>query len=167
MKKQTDDLVKRAKRHESEAFTELMQLYMTDMYKVAYAILMNDEDVADAIGDMILICWEKMNQLVKIRYFKTWMTRILINKCYDIRKKNQNIICLDEYEEPAACDEYNLELKEALAALDEKYRIIMILFYSEGYRIREISDILKIPESTVKTRLQRGREKLEAYYKEK
>ena len=46
-------------------------------------------------------------------------------------------------------------------------RIIMILFYSEGYRIREISDILKIPESTVKTRLQRGREKLEVYYKEK
>ena len=97
MKKQTDDLVKRAKRHESEAFTELMQLYMTDMYKVAYAILMNDEDAADAIGDTILICWEKMNQLVKIQYFKTWMTRILINKCYDIRKKNQNIICLDEY----------------------------------------------------------------------
>jgi DNA-directed RNA polymerase specialized sigma24 family protein len=63
MKKQTDDLVKRAKRHESEAFTELMQLYMTDMYKVAYAILMNDEDAADAIGDTILICWEKMNQL--------------------------------------------------------------------------------------------------------
>lgn len=87
MKKQTDDLVKRAKRHESEAFTELMQLYMTDMYKVAYAILMNDEDAADAIGDTILICWEKMNQLVKIQYFKTWMTRILINKCYDIRKK--------------------------------------------------------------------------------
>lgn len=47
MKKQTDDLVKRAKRHESEAFTELMQLYMTDMYKVAYAILMNDEDAAE------------------------------------------------------------------------------------------------------------------------
>ena len=102
MKKQTDDLVKRAKRHESEAFTELMQLYMTDMYKVAYAILMNDEDAADAIGDTILICWEKINQLVKIQYFKTWMTRILINKCYDIRKKNQNLICLDEYEEPAA-----------------------------------------------------------------
>lgn len=44
------------------------------------------------------------------------------------QKENQNLICLDEYEEPAACDEYNLELKEALAALDEKYRIIMILF---------------------------------------
>ena len=55
MKKQTDDLVKRAKRYESEAFTELMQLYMTDMYKVAYAILMNDEDAADAIRDGVVI----------------------------------------------------------------------------------------------------------------
>ena len=54
MKKQTDDLVKRAKRYESEAFTELMQLYMTDMYKVAYAILMNDEDAADAIRDGVV-----------------------------------------------------------------------------------------------------------------
>ena len=54
-KKQTDDLVKRAKRHELEAFTELMQLYMTNMYKVAYAILMNDEDAADAIGDGVVI----------------------------------------------------------------------------------------------------------------
>ena len=63
MKKQTDDLVKRAKRHESEAFTELMQLYMTDMYKVAYAILMNDEDVADAIQDTILSCYENLRSL--------------------------------------------------------------------------------------------------------
>ena len=160
-------LIRRAKKDDKDAFCRLMDEHLQCMYKMASAYLKNDEDVADAIGDTILICWEKMNQLVKIRYFKTWMTRILINKCYDIRKKNQNIICLDEYEEPAACDEYNLELKEALAALDEKYRIIMILFYSEGYRIREISDILKIPESTVKTRLQRGREKLEVYYKEK
>ena len=98
-----------------------------------------------------------------------WIIRVTVNACKDFFKGfwKKNIICLDEYEEPAACDEYNLELKEALAALDEKYRIIMILFYSEGYRIREISDIIKIPESTVKTRLLRGREKLEVYYKEK
>ena len=66
MKKQTDDLVKRAKRHESEAFTELMQLYMTDMYKVAYAILMNDEDAADAIGDGVVItCTENYKDAQK------------------------------------------------------------------------------------------------------
>ena len=94
MKKQTDDLVKRAKRHESEAFTELMQLYMTDMYKVAYAILMNDEDVADAIGDTILICWEKMNQLVKIRYFKTYIAiQQKLNETFamDVEESNRDL----------------------------------------------------------------------------
>ena len=54
IKKQTDDLVKRAKRHESEAFTELMQLYMTDMYKVAYAILMNDEFIDPLLVNVAL-----------------------------------------------------------------------------------------------------------------
>ena len=158
---------KMARKDLNEIFVNGINENRLSFYKTAKAILKNEEDVEDALQDALEMAYKNIEKLNEERYFKTWMTRILINKCYDIRKKNQNIICLDEYEEPAACDEYNLELKEALAALDEKYRIIMILFYSEGYRIREISDILKIPESTVKTRLQRGREKLEVYYKEK
>ena len=156
-----------ARKDLNEIFVNGINENRLSFYKTAKAILKNEEDVEDALQDALEMAYKNIEKLNEERYFKTWMTRILINKCYDIRKKNQNLICLDEYEEPAACDEYNLELKEALAALDEKYRIIMILFYSEGYRIREISDILKIPESTVKTRLQRGREKLEVYYKEK
>ncbi len=157
-------LVKRARRREPDAFTQLMQLYMKDMYRVALAILMNDEDAADAIQDTILTCWEKIHSLRQIRYFHTWMIRILINKCYDIRKRNQKITSFDEYDEPAQEDNYNLELKEALSTLNEKYRIIMTLFYSEGYHIDEIARMLKIPKSTVQTRLQRGREKLAKYY---
>ena len=72
---------------------------------------------------------------------------------------------LEEFEEAAVYDEYNLELKEALSLLGEKYRIIMTMFYSEGYHIEEIARILKIPKSTVQTRLHRGRKKLaECYY---
>lgn len=162
--KETDNLVRKARRRDPNAFTELMQLYMTDMYRVALAILMNDEDAADAIQDTILVCWEKINTLKHIQYFKTWMTRILINKCYKIRKSTKILEELDEYEEPSACDEYNLELKEALALLDEKYRIVMTLFYSEGYHIDEIAKILDIPKSTVQTRLKRAREKLARDY---
>lgn len=162
--KETDNLIKKAKRQEPDAFTELMQLYMKDMYRVALAILMNDNDAADAIQDTILTCWEKINTLKHARYFKTWLTRILINKCYDIKKRAENLTGFDEYEEPMVYDEYNLELKEALSLLDEKYRIIMTLFYSEGYRIKEIAKILKIPQSTVQTRLQRGRKKIAEYY---
>ncbi len=160
----TENLVERAKKKEPDAFTELMQLYMKDMYKVAVAILMNDEDAADAIQDTILVCWEKISTLREINYFKTWMTRILIHNCYRLRKEARKTECLEEYEEPAVYDEYKVEWMEALASLDEKYRIIMTLFYSEGYHIHEIADILKIPKSTVQTRLQRGRAKLARYY---
>ena len=162
--KETENLVKKAKQKDPDAFTKLMQLYLKDMYKTARAILMNDEDAADAIQDTILACWEKIHTLKATRYFKTWMTRILINNCYKIRKNAGNTGLLEEYEEPAVYDVYNLELKEALSSLDEKYRIIMTLFYSEGYRIHEIAEMLKIPKSTVQTRLKRGREKLARDY---
>ncbi|MCI8636169.1 MAG: sigma-70 family RNA polymerase sigma factor [Eubacterium sp.] len=162
--KETENLVKKAKRRDPDAFTDLMQLCLKDMYRTALAILLNDEDAADAVGDTILACWEKLHTLKKPQYFKTWMTRILINNCYRIRRTAVNMGTLEEYEEPAVYDEYNLELKEALASLDEKYRIVMTLFYSEGYRIEEIASILKIPKSTVQTRLQRGRKKLARDY---
>jgi len=159
-----ENLIKKAKRREPDAFSQLMQLYMKDMYRVVLAILMNDEDTADAIQDTMLTCWEKIHSLRQIGYFKTWMIRILINKCYDIRKKRESTISLEEYEEPAQEDNYNLELKEALSTLEEKYRIILTLFYSEGYHIDEIARILKIPKSTVQTRLARGRDKLAKNY---
>lgn len=162
--KETENLVKKAKRRDPDAFTELMQFYMKDMYRVALAILMNDEDAADAIQDTILACWEKIDTLKQLPYFKTWMTRILINKCCKIKRSVRDMGELEEYAEPAAYDEYNLELKEALSTLDEKYRVVMTLFYSEGYHIDEIAKILKIPKSTVQTRLHRGRDRLAKNY---
>ena len=161
----TENLVKRAKQKDPDAFAELIRLYTKDMYRIALAILMNDEDAADAIQDTVLVCWEKIDTLKYAEYFKTWMTRILINRCNTMRKKMQKTCRLEEYEEAAVYDEYNLELKEALSILEEKYRIIMTMFYSEGYHIEEIAQMLKIPKSTVQTRLHRGRKKLaECYY---
>lgn len=159
-----DLLVMKAKNKDPDAFTELMQNCTKDMYKAAISILMNDEDAADAIQDAILTCWEKIDSLKHNCYFKTWLMRILINKCYDIRKSKSKSNPMEEWEEPFAEDMYNLELKEALAWLDEKYRIVLMLYYGQGYHIPEIAKILKIPKSTVQTRLNRGRQKLKNYY---
>ena len=71
---ETTKLVKLAKRHDKLAFAELMQGHMQEMYKVVLAILMNDEDVADAVSETILNCFEKLNTLREDKYFKTWMT---------------------------------------------------------------------------------------------
>lgn len=157
-------LVKRARERDTEAFTEVIQLLTADMYKVAYSILLNDEDAADAIQDTILTCWEKIHTLKKAAFFKTWLTRILINHCYDIRKNNQKVTYLEEYEEPVAEEDRNSGFKEMLSVLDEKYRIVMVLFYEEGYKTGEIAKFLQLSPSTVQTRLQRGREKLADYY---
>lgn len=164
MTKDTLLLIAKAKKRDADAFTELMDFYSRDMYKVALAILMNDEDVADAMQDTILICWEKMHTLKVNQYFKTWLTRILINKCYDILDSGKNRADLEEWDAPSACDQYNLELKEAMNCLDEKYRLPILLFYWQGYSHGEIARLLQLPVETVRTRLKRGRKKLSEYY---
>lgn len=145
-------LVVKAKRHDPDAFTMLMQYFAKDMYRTAIAILLNDEDAADAIQDTILACWEKIDTLREERYFKTWMTRILINKCYDIRKQRVDKVSIEECEELVASEhDSNRELKEILSQMQERYRLPMMLFYGEGYKIAEIAKLLNIPQSTVQT----------------
>lgn len=158
-------LIQKAKKRDPEAFTELMSLYMKDMYRTAIAILMNDADAADAIQETILTCWEKLSTLRDNKLFKTWMTRILINKCYDIRNKRIETVDISEHEELAFHeDKSNLELKEALEKLDEKYRVPIMMFYGDGYSTKEIAAILNVPVSTIQTRLSRGREQLGRYF---
>ena len=168
-----EQLVRRAKKRDPDAFTELMQLHEKDMYRTASAILPQDADIADAMQETILTCWEKIDTLQKNRYFKTWMIRILINKCKDILRSGRRMICVEELPEQAAKDtgstvetEANLEWKEALRGLDEKYRLIVVLFYADGLRTAEIGKLLQLPDSTVRTRLARGREQLAKYYAE-
>ena len=88
-----NELVNQAKKGDPDAFTELMQSQMQNMYKAARAILNRDEDVADAISDTILACWEHLGSLKQAGYFRTWMTRILINKCYEQIRKTNRFLC--------------------------------------------------------------------------
>lgn len=146
------------------AFSKLIDLFLKDMYRTAIAILANEEDVGDALQDTILSCWEKMNMLGKTEYFKTWMTRILINHCYDILRERSDYVDLDCCEEPAQCDEYNIEFKEALSSVDERYRLPMELYYGQGFKVKEIAEILSMPPNTIKTYLSRGRKQIAKYY---
>ena len=70
-------LVRRAKKGDDQAFVELIEENKQAMYKVAVGILKNDSDAADAIQESILTCYEKLAELKKPQYFKTWMMRIL------------------------------------------------------------------------------------------
>ncbi len=161
-----DTLVRQARKHDKDAFCQLIKLHTPSMYKVAKAILKNDEDVADAIQETALACWEKIETLKKDKYFKTWLIRILINHCNLIyRQRSRMISEVVLLEEGRTEENYSaVEWKEFLKCLDEKYRVVTVLYYVEGFKIREIAQILDISEKTVSGRLATARDRIEKQY---
>lgn len=161
-----DILVMRARKKDKDAFVKLMELNMQSMYKIAKAYLKNDDDVADVIQDTILICYERIGTLRQCKYFKTWIIRILINKCKDTLKLGKQLCCSDEIPEVPIqdMDFERMEFVELLKIVGEKYRQILLLYYLEGFNTREIAEILDLNEKTVQTRLLRGRDMFSKKY---
>ena len=100
------------------------------------------------------------------QYFKTWLTRILINKCNDIIRSQKKEWVGEVYAEDvgSTSDMEHLEFIQMLQGLDEKYRLIIILYYVQEFRVKDIADLLHMNCATVKTRLARGRKALEQMY---
>lgn len=160
-------LVKKAMAGNKDAFAQLMEMNAQSMYKVARAYFTSDADVADAISETVLICFEQLDTLRKPEYFKTWMIRILINECNQILRHYQKVNMPGELPEAPRQDQSlaEFEFKEMLELVDEKYRMILVLYYVQGFRIPEIAELLEMNENTVKTRLARARSQIrDAYF---
>ena len=155
-------LVKKAKRGDAEAFIELIEKNKLSMYRVARGFLKEEEDVADAMSETVLTCYEKVGSLRQDAYFKTWMIRILINHCKDILKKQKRSISMEDIPETEAQapDGESLEFRELIEPLREQDRSIFTLYYVYGMKVKEIAACMEMKESTVVTRLKRGRETL-------
>ena len=86
----------------------------------------------------------------------------MINSCKETLRRQKRETPAADFPEAAAPQGAGPALWESLRALDEKYRIIVVLHYRDGYSVREIASILRVPESTVKTRLFRARQQLKS-----
>ena len=75
------DEIKRAKKGDKNAFENLIMKDFDYLYKVAFTILGNEIYVEDALPSTVLKSFEKIHTLRKEEFFKTWVTRILINEC--------------------------------------------------------------------------------------
>lgn len=159
-------LVKRAQNGDADAFVQLMEANRQNMYKVAICYVNNPEDAADVIQDTILAAFEKLRELREPGYFRTWLTRILINKCKDFLDERSWEVAFDEMPETAYSDKAldHLMYEELIQAVDEQYRDILVLHYVEGFRSKEIAEVLGMKDATVRTRLRRGRENLMQVY---
>ena len=132
------------------------------LYRVAYGILLNQSDCADAVQEALMRGWEKLHTLREEEYFRTWLTRILINQCYSILRRRRFFLPLDSARTVAAPQDADTELHDAIARLDNKMRLPLVLHYMEGYSVEEIAAMLSVPAGTVKTRLMRARKQLRA-----
>ena len=143
-------------------FIASAQAMERSMYCIARSYLRCEADCEDALQNALLRAWEKRNTLREERYFRTWLTRILINSCKETLRRQKRETPAADLPEAAAPQGADPALWESLRALDEKYRIIVVLHYRDGYSVREIASILRVPESTVKTRLFRARQQLKS-----
>ena len=144
---------------EKDFFVQEIDAHSGMLYRVAFTILRNDDACRDALQDAVLKAWEKRHTLRQERYFRTWITRILINTCYDAQKKRKRIVYLDELPEPVSSPP-DPSLQLALLSLPEKLRLPLVLFYSEGMSYDEIAQTLKLPQSTVRGRIHRAKAEL-------
>ncbi|SID64161.1 RNA polymerase sigma factor SigM [Mycobacteroides abscessus subsp. abscessus] len=114
---------------------------------MARGLLSNDNDCADAIQETILKSFRSIRKLKQPKYFKTWITRILINECHNILRKKQTVVPVEDIEY-------------------YKHRAPVILYYYEDFSVKEIAELLEISTGTVKSRLNRARAKLSVYLSE-
>ena len=157
-------LIEDAKNRNPNAFDQLMRTQLQRMYRIAVSMLQNEEDAADAIQETVLKCWQKIGQLKNDEYFQTWLTRILINQCKDILRERKKFVFVEDIPEIVHEDNYFTdEWKELLSSLSKKNRIVMELYYVDGFSTKEIAEMLHITDMNVRTRMARGRRQLEQF----
>jgi RNA polymerase sigma-70 factor (ECF subfamily) len=160
------DAVKAFSENKKE-FERLILPLENKMYRVARTVLHSDADCADAIQEALLRAWKKMPQLKDGSLFEPWLMRILLRECYRLIGRNKNQGNVLAFEEAYSGDiDLSLDMRRMLDTLPYHERIVLILHYTLDYGVKEVADMLSIPQGTVKSRLARGRQHLAEKIKE-
>ena len=147
-----------------ETFSRLIREYTPALYRLALGILHNREDAEDVVSESVLKAYEKLSTLRKPESFRAWLMQITFNEAKRVYAKNKRYTLTENIEDymPAFEDEHH-ELWDIVMELDIDYREVIILYFYEQFSIKEIAQILHIPEGTVKSRLSRAKKKLKEY----
>ena len=162
VKEDTIQLVKKAVRGSKSAYGELIAEYQVYLYKTAFLYVKNEADSLDAVQECVMRGLLAIGKLKEPQYFKTWITRILLNCIWQGKKQTQTV-ALEEYREKGVENyliEEKVDLYDAIDSLKEQYKTVVILFYFQELKIKEIARIMEIPEGSVKAYLYRAKKQL-------
>ena len=144
-----------------------LDLYGDMLYRLAFAYMKNRQDAEDILQDVFVKYMEKWPAFDNEVHEKAWFIRVTINISKN-RLRSGWIRYRSEWSQEAVCEDTitDHEVLDAVLALPPKYREVIHLYYYEEYKISQISLILGKNESTVRSLLKRGREKLRKVLKE-
>ncbi|KGR85267.1 MULTISPECIES: RNA polymerase sigma factor [Lysinibacillus] len=144
----------------------IVDKYGNMLFRMCLVILCNENDAEDVVQDTFITYLTKSPPFNDSEHEKAWLITIATNRCknmrrYNIIRKHMDINDLQLY----CKDDENYGLIEHLMRLPNKHKIVLLLYYVEGYKVDEIAKILGITTSAVKKRLQRGRELIREKYR--
>ena len=143
-----EELIEKAKKGDKEAFTDLILENQIKLYKIAKARLKNEADIEDVVQETMIILYTKLSKLRDNTKFEIWLYKILINQCNKKYRKNKiSFLSLETIEnQKTYSNEENIEDKlnyeEILAMFKEQDQMLLLLYYSNGYTTKQISQIL-------------------------
>lgn len=155
---------------DKHAFAGQLQADRARYYRIAYSYVKNEQDALDIVSEAAYRGLRDLRSLRSPEFFRTWMTRIVVNCAIDFLRKDSRLVSLDdtapepvEVADTALQCEDTLDLYDALDVLTERDKTCVTLRFFEQYSFVEIARILGEPETTVKTRVYRALKKMRAY----
>ena len=145
----------------------IVNRYGDMLYRVCILMLKNEKDAEDVVQETIIKYYQKAPPFKDYEHEKAWLIRVATNRCRDLlRFRIRHPLIDNEYLVGISSDAADSGILEALTALPEKYRLVLVLYYIEDYRIEDIAKMINKTPSAVKMRLQKGRKLLEKTYRE-
>lgn len=171
-------LIKRIRSGDQDAFSLLVEEMLLPAFRTAYVILRSKEYAEDAVQNALEDCYISIMKNKEIRHFKAWFYRVVYSRAIDIYRVNtrNKAVDFDGYNETIIDLEQSTllhliqsenkdEMLRYIHDLPLEQSIPILLHYYEDLSVKEVSLILNENINTVKTRLSRGRKKLEVLLK--
>lgn len=158
--------VKRAIKGDKEALGLILEKNQAYIYKMAYIYTGNQQDALDILQEAAAQSVDAIRTLKEPNYFLTWFCKIMIRQTGKLFKNRQHEVLVEENQEWVDraglifTDSTSIDILKAVMMLEDKYRLVLQLYYYQDFSVREIGQLLELKEGTVKTNLKRGREQL-------
>ena len=165
------DLVEKSKQGDGTAFRKLYELYSRAMFNTSYRILNDFTEAEDVLQESFIDAYRHLGSFSNRSSFGSWLKQIVINKSINVLRKKRPVLTdmeqgpFAEVAEDERYDETEVQQKiedvrNAIQALPDGYRTVLSLYLLEGYDHEEISEILQVAHTTVRTQYVRAKRKL-------